>query len=317
MKHFEFEYGAGTMGADLPDSTDEFIPGVTIPDPAYIPNDRLEAAYRESLDHPIGMQPVKELVHRGSKVVFVVPDRVKGGEQPTSHRKLSIKYILQDLYSAGVEKKDILFIISNGLHPRSTDKDALAIFGPELYNEFWPTGQIISHDSEDPDNMVDLGLTERGDPVWMNRMVYEADLPILIGHVNGNPYGGYSGGYKHSATGITNWKSIASHHVPAVMHRPDFTPVNNSSLMRDKFNEISMHMEEKMGHPFFCCDAVLDSKSRQIAIFSGYAKEMMPESWKVADKRTYVHWAEKSMMCWCSACRRNSIMATVWAPIPL
>lgn len=141
--------------------------------------------------------------------------------------------------------------------------------------------------------MVDLGLTERGDPVWMNRMVYEADLPILIGHVNGNPYGGYSGGYKHSATGITNWKSIASHHVPAVMHRPDFTPVNNSSLMRDKFNEISMHMEEKMGHPFFCCDAVLDSKSRQIAIFSGYAKEMMPESWKVADKRTYVHWAEK------------------------
>ena len=105
MKHFEFEYGAGTMGADLPDSTDEFIPGVTMPDPAYIPNDRLEAAYRESLDHPIGMQPVKELVHRGSKVVFVVPDRVKGGEQPTSHRKLSIKYILQDLYSAGVEKK--------------------------------------------------------------------------------------------------------------------------------------------------------------------------------------------------------------------
>ena len=26
----------------------------------------------------------------------------------------------------------------------------------------------------------------------------------------GNPYGGYSGGYKHSATGITNWKCIAS-----------------------------------------------------------------------------------------------------------
>lgn len=141
--------------------------------------------------------------------------------------------------------------------------------------------------------MVDLGLTDRGDPVWMNKFVYECDLPILIGHVQGNPYGGYSGGYKHSATGITNWKSIASHHVPSVMHRADFTPVNGGSLMRDKFNEISMKMEECMGHPFFCCDAVLDSRSRQIAIFSGYAKEMMPMSWKVADKRTYVHWAEK------------------------
>ena len=63
--------------------------------------------------------------------------------------------------------------------------------------------------------------------------------------------------------------------------------------MRTKFDEISMHMEEKMGHPFFCCDAVLDTYSRQIAIYSGYAKEMMPISWKLADKRTYVHWAEK------------------------
>ena len=293
MKHFEFEYGAGTMGADLPDNTDEFIPGVTVPDPDHIPEDKLEAAYRESLDHPIGMPTVKELAHKGSKVVFVVPDRVKGGEQATSHRKLSIKYILEDLYSVGVEPKDITFIISNGLHPRSTAKDALAIFGHEIYDAFWPHGQIISHDSEDPDNMVDLGFTQRGDAVWMNKMVFEADLPILIGHVQGNPYGGYSGGYKHSATGITNWKSIATHHVPSVMHRADFTPVNGGSLMRDKFNEISMHMEEKMGHPFFCCDAVLDSKSRQIAIFSGYAKEMMPLSWKVADKRTYVHWAEK------------------------
>ena len=95
------------------------------------------------------------------------------------------------------------------------------------------------------------------------------------------------------ATGITNWRCIASHHVPSVMHRDDFTPVNGGSLMRNKFDEISMHMEEKMGHPFFCCDAVLDTQSRQIAIYSGYAKEMMPISWKLADKRTYVHWAEK------------------------
>lgn len=293
MKHLEFEYGAGTMGADLPDSTDVFIPGETVQDPPFIPEDRLEEAYLESIRNPIGMKPVTELVHKGSKVVFVVPDRVKGGEQKTSHRKLSIKYLLNELYSAGVEPQDILFIISNGLHPRSTEQDAKAIFGPEIFDAFWGSGQIISHDSEDSEHMIDLGTTRRGDPVVMNKYVFDADLPILIGHVQGNPYGGYSGGYKHSATGITNWRCIASHHVPAVMHREDFTPVNNGSLMRNKFDEISMHMEEKMGHPFFCCDAVLDSKSRQIRIFSGYAKEMMPLSWKVADRRTYVHWAEK------------------------
>lgn len=289
----EFEYGHGTLAAQLPDTTDVFIPGETVKDPDHIPEEKLEQAYLESLAHPIGMKTLTELAHPGSTVTIIVPDRVKGGEQATSHRKLSIHYILQELYRAGVEKKDILFIISNGLHPRSKEADARAVFGDDLFFEFWPTGQIISHDSEDKENMVNLGTTHRGDPVSMNKYVFESDIPILIGHVQGNPYGGYSGGYKHSATGITNWQSIATHHVPSVMHRKDFTPVNGGSLMRTKFDEISLHMEEKMGHPFFCCDAVLDTSARQIAIFSGYAKEMMPLSWKVADKRTYVHWAEK------------------------
>ena len=127
----------------------------------------------------------------------------------------------------------------------------------------------------------------------MNKYVFDCDIPILIGHVQGNPYGGYSGGYKHCSTGITHWRSIASHHVPKVMHRDDFTPVSGHSLMRTKFDEIGMHMEEKMGHPFFCCDAVLDTYSRQIAIYSGYAAVMMPESWKLANKRTYVPFAEE------------------------
>lgn len=289
----EFEYGHGKMAAELPDTTDVFIPGETVEEPAYIPEASLEAAYMESLAHPIGMAPLTELAHRGSTVTMIVPDRVKGGEQPSSHRKVAIRCILNELYAAGVEKKDILFIISNGLHPRSRESDVKAIFGEALFDEFWYSGQIISHDSEDAEHMIYLGTTQRGDPVYMNKYVFECDIPILIGHVQGNPYGGYSGGYKHSATGITNWRCIASHHVPSVMHRDDFTPVNGGSLMRSKFNEISMYMEEKMGHPFFCCDAVLDSKSRQIAVFSGFAKEMMPVSWKIADKRTYVHWAEK------------------------
>ena len=33
---FEFEYGQGTMTANLPDNTDVFIPGETVKDPAWI-----------------------------------------------------------------------------------------------------------------------------------------------------------------------------------------------------------------------------------------------------------------------------------------
>ncbi|EHL72798.1 hypothetical protein HMPREF1032_02632 [Subdoligranulum sp. 4_3_54A2FAA] len=291
----DFEYGNGLMSAELPDDTEVFIPGVTVPDPPCIPQDydSLYQATLESVRAPIGMPALRTLAAPGKKVVFIIPDIVKGGVQPTAHRKIAIRVCLDELYAVGVRKEDILLIISNGLHPRATVAEMKKILGDELFDEFYHSGQLFSHDSEDPEHMVDLGTTRRGDPVLMNKYVYECDIPILIGHTQGNPYGAYSGGYKHCATGITHWRSIASHHVPAVMHKDDFTPVSKHSLMRTKFDEIGMYMEEKMGHPFFCCDAVLDTLSRQIAIFSGYAKEMQPVSWAAADKRTYVPFAEE------------------------
>ena len=156
----DFEYGQGLMSAELPEDTDVFIPGVTVPDPPCIREEDLEQAYLESIRNPIGMKPLRELAFPGAKVVFVIPDRVKGGEQPTSHRKLGVKVLLQELYSAGVKKEDILFVVSNGLHPRARPEDFRAILGDELFGEFWHTHQIISHDSEDPEHMVDLGTTE-------------------------------------------------------------------------------------------------------------------------------------------------------------
>lgn len=291
--NLNFEYGHGFMKAELPDNTDIFIPGETVADPPHIPEELLVEKTLYSIRNPIGMEPISKQVKAGSKVTIIFPDRVKGGEQPTSHRKISIKLILQELYDAGVKKEDILLICSNGLHRKNTEKEIRGVLGDELFFEFIHTGQIINHDSEDYEHLVDLGKTPQGDPVIMNKYVYDADFAVLIGHTQGNPYGGYSGGYKHCATGITHWRSIASHHVPKVMHREDFVPVNNSSAMRHKFDEIGSYMEKCMGKKFFCCDAVLDTKSRQIEINSGSADGVQEKAWVMGNQRTYVPFAEK------------------------
>ena len=291
--NLNFEYGHGFMKAELPDNTDIFIPGETVADPPHIPEELLIEKTLYSIRHPIEMEPISKQVKAGSKVTIIFPDRVKGGEQPTSHRKISIKLILQELYDAGVKKEDILLICSNGLHRKNTEKEIRGVLGDELFFEFIHTGQIINHDSEDYEHLVDLGKTPQGDPVIMNKYVYDSDFAVLIGHTQGNPYGGYSGGYKHCATGITHWRSIASHHVPKVMHREDFVPVNNSSAMRHKFDEIGSYMEKCMGKKFFCCDAVLDTKSRQIEINSGTADGVQEKAWVMGNQRTYVPFAEK------------------------
>ena len=115
----EFEYGHGTMSADLPDTTDIFIPGETVPDPECLSQDwdSLYEATLNSIRNPIGMPTLTELAKQGDRVVIVIPDIVKGGNQPTSHRKVAIRACLDELYSVGVEKKDVLLLFSNGLHP--------------------------------------------------------------------------------------------------------------------------------------------------------------------------------------------------------
>ena len=291
MKRVAFEYGQGFMEAELPDSAEVFVPGETVADPPYLED--AEGATRESILNPIGMDPISKLVKKGSKVTISFPDKVKGGFQEGSHRKTCIPILIEECLKAGVEKRDIRLICSNGLHRMNTDEEIRAILGDKVYNEYMPTRQIVNNDSEDWDNLIDLGCDELGDRVIMNREVYESDLAILIGHVLGNPYGGYSGGYKMAATGITNWRSIASHHIPEVMHLADFTPVSGQSTMRKKFDAIGQHMEKCMGRKFFMCDGVLDTKMRQIAVFSGYGEEVQPRSWEVADRRTYVRWAEE------------------------
>ena len=291
MKKILFEYGEGTLPAELPDSTEIFIPGETVADPPCI-TDVLDAT-RLSILHPVGMPPISELARPGTKVTICFPDRVKGGFQENSHRKTSIPLLIEECLKAGVQKKDIHLICSNGLHRKNTDEEIRLMLGETVYNEFMPSHQITNHDSEDWTNLVDLGYDEMGDRVILNKEVFESDVPILVGHVLGNPYGGYSGGYKMATTGITNWQTISAHHIPAVMHKPDFTPVNSHSEMRQRMDAIGLHMEKCMGRKFFMCDAVLDTNARQIAIFSGYGKEIQPLSWEVADRRTCIPWAQE------------------------
>lgn len=287
----KFEYGQGLMEANLPKNTDVFIPGETVPDPAILKNVYEET--KKSILNPVGMSPISESIKPGMKVTLVFPDRVKGGFHETAHRKVSITIIIDEILKAGVKKKDIKLICSNGLHRKNTREEIKSLLDPKTFNDFWWTDQIANHDSEDYDNLIDLGFDGMGNRVIMNKEVFDSDFCVMIGHVLGNPYGGYSGGYKHCATGVTHWKSISSHHIPYVMHGDDFIPVSAKSLMRRKFDSIGMYMEECMNKKFFCCDAVLDTNSRQIAVLSGYAKEMQPISWLIADKRTYVKWAEK------------------------
>ncbi len=283
MTPIDLEYGDDVMAVEVPDSATVVRHGDTYTDPPAVDP---VAATRKALAAPLGMPPLRELVGPGSTVAIAFPDRVKGGTHAGAHRKVAIPLILDQLSAAGVADRDITFVCAIGLH-RKNSREEMAEYLPDIVLERFGPDQLTNHDAEDP-RLVQLGRTEHGDHVDFNHVCAQADLCIVLGHAQGNPYGGFSGGYKTPTTGLTSWKSIGAHHTPSSMHRSDFVPINPHSHFRSQLNAIGRTIEEGIGKRLFLVDAVTGSHSQVLGVYAGAAEEVQRASWPLATRRTQV-----------------------------
>jgi nickel-dependent lactate racemase len=279
----ELEYGDGHLAAELPDDTVVVHPETATHEPPPLPDP--VTATRDALASPLGSAPIGDLVRSDGTVTIAFPDRVKGGTQATAHRKVVLPALLDQLDRAGVRRENVRLVCAIGLHRKNRREEFEAYLGREVVDAV-PDANLVNHDAEDPDGIVDLGTSELGDPVGMNRALVESDLTILVGHTAGNPYGGFSGGYKMPSTGLTTWRSIASHHAPRSLYRDDFVPASTTSRFRDQLTAIGQRMEQAMPQPFLSVDAVLDSRSRQLGVYAGAIPEVERASWPLATART-------------------------------
>ena len=283
MQNVLLDYGESRMAVDLPETAAVVRYGETYEDP---PEVDPFATTRKALDNPLGLAPLKELAGPGKKAVIAFPDRVKGGVLPTSHRRVAIPMIIEDLLSGGCRLEDITLLCAPGLHRMNTLEEWYWYLGKDIVDRFWPD-RLINHDAEGP-NVLDLGTDDMGNVVQTNKLIADADIPIMVGHCSGNPYGGYSGGYKMLVTGLSSWRSIASHHGPKTMHRGDWMGASSSSHMRHQFGSIGRAVEAGIGKRFFEVDAVLGQRSQILDVKAGTLDEVEKATWPLADRRTNV-----------------------------
>ena len=187
---------------------------VIYPNPAMQPLRDPRAAIRYALDHPHEMDPLHAHLRPGMKLTIAIDDislPLPPMEKPDV-RELILTEILERCARYGVE--DIEMIIAVCLHRHMTGPEIKEIVGDKIYKEYYPE-RLYNHDAEDPDGIVEIGVTRHGHRVRLNRRAVESDLLIYV-NVNLVPM---DGGHKSVTVGLCDYLSVSAHHNTHTMHR--------------------------------------------------------------------------------------------------
>jgi lactate racemase len=206
---FDIPYGSSKVSARIPE---ENLAGV-IQCGAFPGCDQLDQEIASALAQPLDTPPIPDLVSPGEKVVILVDDHTR-----TTPADLVLPAMLEELRKGGIREQDITIMITHGTHRFSTEEEVRNKVGNQIYGRI----RIEQHDCTDEQNQVFVGITSNGTPVWINRLVIEADRCLGIGHIGPSPYAGYSGGVKLIVPGVAALDTINTNHSLVVLGFREF-----------------------------------------------------------------------------------------------
>ncbi len=165
-----------------------------------------EQIIEEALSHPIGSPPLNQMLRGHEKVLVVVDDYTRS----TPVRKI-LPCLIKEMERSGIKKDRIRILVALGTHRPMTEEEMIAKFGQELCKPY----SILNHEWWNPSQLIHLGETEKGTPIFVNRIVKEVDFVIGVGQIVPHRVSGFSGGCNiiqpgicgEETTGKTHWLS--------------------------------------------------------------------------------------------------------------
>jgi nickel-dependent lactate racemase len=228
---------------------------VAVSQPAQ-PLDDVPAAIREALDHPIGTPPLRDIAKAGDRACIVFTDITRASPD---HQL--VPALLRELEAAGVRDEDITLLCGIGMHRPSTDEEKKTKLGADIAARY----KVIDNEPQNPNALVDLGVTPSGVPVLLHRSVVETDLLIATGIVEPHQYAGYSGGRKTVAVGAAGEALIAHTHGPAFVNHPG---TRLGQIEGNPFHE-AVTEAARRANLRFILNVVLDDDKRILRVTAG------------------------------------------------
>ena len=160
----------------------------------------------EAFSHPIGSDPLPQMLKGRKNVLIVVDDYTR-----TTPVQKILPRLISELEEAGIKPGGIKILVALGTHRPMNEEEIVIKFGKDIPKRY----PILNHPWWDSSQLTYFGETEKGTPIFFNRMVKEVDFIIGIGQIVPHRVSGFSGGGNiiqpgicgEETTGKTHWFS--------------------------------------------------------------------------------------------------------------
>lgn len=243
-------YNGSSVAIDIP-VPDQNITLLQGKDPAAAKD--VSSLTREALSAPIGKKKLSEIVSPGKKVALIFDDFTR----PTPVSTI-MPFVLDELKKGGIRNEDVTLVCANGMHnPDYMNEEKLR---ERVGSDVFSTYNVVSHNAYEFNELKFIGITEQlGTPLFVNKLVADADIKVTIGRIAPHGDMGYSGGAKMIMAGVSGIWSIIHNHTGSYPRR---------GILRNPLRDDADECARMTGLDFIV-NVVYNSKGEVLRVFAG------------------------------------------------
>lgn len=173
--------------------------------------------------------------------------------------------LLERLAEEGIPAEAVNFFVAVGTHPPMQPSGFSAILPEAMLQKY----RVVSHDSDTSQDLVYLGVTSQGTPIWTNQAYMQSDLKIVVGNLEPHQFAGFSGGYKTAAIGLAGRTTINRNHA-LLMHPDSMLGQYETNPMRQDIEKIGQAVGVHLA-----LNAILNQKREIVHVLAGHPLAVM------------------------------------------
>ena len=181
-----------------------------------------------SFANPIGSPAIGDLARSKKSATIAVDDLTRPTE---AFRFLPV--LLRSIEEAGIQKHNINILLALGCHRAMSRDDFVKKLGRDVVDNY----RVLNHSPFD--NLVDMGKSETGTPIKVNRFFAEAELKIAVGCIVPHPNAGWGGGGKIVVPGVCAIDTLEAFHGPRIGNMNCRVTLLEGNDLRDDIEDIA------------------------------------------------------------------------------